>query len=119
MHRSSMMGSAAVVLTGASLAFGQPTPAPPPSPETAPSGQATPQARASVKQSACRQEGRNKNMRGADLQDYVAVCVLEARLACLKPAVAEKIRPPARRDFMLKAGGRRENSPPGSTRLHQ
>ena len=96
MHRSSMMGSAAVVLTGASLAFGQPTPAPPPSPETAPSGQATPQARASVKQSACRQEGRNKNMRGADLQDYVPVCVLEARLACLK-AVERKFAPGSKR----------------------
>jgi hypothetical protein len=101
MHLFSMMGSAAVMLTGASLAFGQPTPAPPPSPETAPSGQATPQARASVKQSACRQEGRNKDMRGADLQDYVAVCVLEAPIG------------------LLKAGGRRENSPPGSKRLHQ
>ena len=105
MHRSSMMGSAAVVLTGASLAFGQPTPAPPPSPETAPSGQATPQARASVKQSACRQEGRNKNMRGADLQDYVAVCVLEARLALLKAGGRRENSPPVRRDFIIKCMG--------------
>jgi hypothetical protein len=105
MHWSSIIGSAAVVLTGANLAFGQTTPAPPSSPETAPSGQVTPQARASVKRSACRQEGINKNMRGADLQDYVAVCVLEARLACLKQAVAEKIRPPARRDFIRKCMG--------------
>jgi hypothetical protein len=31
-------------------------------------------------------------MRGADLQDYVPVCVLEARLACLK-AVERKFAP--------------------------
>jgi hypothetical protein len=105
MRWSSLMGSAAVVLTGASLAFGQPTPTPQPSPETAPSDQANPQGRAGVKRSACRQEGTNKNMRGADLQDYVAVCVLEARLACLKQAVAEKIRRPARRDFISKCMG--------------
>jgi hypothetical protein len=105
MRWSSMMCSAAVVLTGASLASGQPAPAVPPSPETAPADQATPQARAGVKRSACRQEGTTKNMRGADLQDYVAVCVLEARLACLKQAVAEKIRPPARRDFLSKCMG--------------
>ena len=96
MRWSSMISSAAILIIGASLAFGQPTPAPRPSPEAAPSDQATPTG---AKRSACRQEGTNKGMQGADLQDYVAVCVLEARLACLKQAVAEKIRPPARRDF--------------------
>lgn len=85
MHSFSMICSAAILLTGASLAFGQPVPAPPPRPETAPSGQDT--------------------LRGVDLQDYVAVCVLEARLACFKRAVAEKIRPPARRDFISKCMG--------------
>jgi hypothetical protein len=105
MHWSSMISSAAFLITGASLAFGQPTPAPRSSPETAPSDQATPQVSTSAKQSACRQEGTNKGMQGADLRDYVAVCVLEARLACLKQAVAEKIRPPARRDFISKCMG--------------
>jgi hypothetical protein len=107
MNWSSMMGSMAVVLTGASLAFGQPTPAPRPSPETAPSDQATPQVPAGVKQkqAACGQEGSKKGMRGVDLQDYVAICVLEARLACLKQAVADKIRPPSRRDFISKCMG--------------
>jgi|RhiMethySRZTD1v2_1073278.scaffolds.fasta_scaffold3707260_1 hypothetical protein len=107
MHWSSMMGSAAAVLAGAGLAFGQPTPAPRPSPDTTPSDQATPQVPAGVKQKqfACRQEGTKKGMRGPDLQDYVVVCVLEARLACLKQAVADKIRPPARRDFISKCMG--------------
>ena len=100
-----MMCSAAVLLTGASLAFGQPAPAPSPRPETAPSGQGTPQLPTDAKRFACRQDGTNKGMRGADLQDYVAVCLLEARLACLKQAVADKIRPPARRDFMSKCMG--------------
>jgi hypothetical protein len=105
MHSFSIICSVAILLTGASLAFGQPVPAPPPRPETAPSGQDTPQLPADAKRVACRQEGTNKGMRGVDLQDYVAVCVLEARLACLKRAVAEKIRPPARRDFISKCMG--------------
>jgi hypothetical protein len=105
MHRSSIIISAAILLSGARLALGQPTPSPRPSPEAAPSNQTTPQMPAGAKRSACRQEGTNKGMRGADLQDYVAVCVLEARLACLKQAVAEKIRPPARRDFINKCLG--------------
>ena len=76
MHSFSMICSAAILLIGASLAFGQPVPAPPPRPETAPSGQDTPRLPADAKRVACRQEGTNKGMRGVDLQDYVAVCVL-------------------------------------------
>jgi hypothetical protein len=41
-----------------------------------------------------------KGMRGPDLQDYVLVCVAEARLACLKQAVAQKVRGAERRDFL-------------------
>jgi len=103
MHWASMTSSAAVLLTSMSLALGQ---SPPPSTETAPSDQAAPQTSTAIKRSACRQEGTNKGMRGPDLRDYVAVCVLEARLACLKQAVAEKIRPPARRDFINKCLGK-------------
>jgi hypothetical protein len=32
--------------------------------------------------------------------DYIAICVSEARLTCLKQAVAQKVRGPERRDFM-------------------
>jgi hypothetical protein len=106
MHWASMTGSAAVLLTSMSLALSQPAPTPPPSVETAPSDQAAPQTSTAAKRVACRQEGTNKGMRGPDLRDYAAVCVLEARLACLKQAVAEKIRPPARRDFINKCLGK-------------
>ena len=32
--------------------------------------------------------------------DYITVCVNEARLTCLKQAVAQKVRASERRDFM-------------------
>ena len=62
MRWSSMISSAAILIIGASLAFGQPTPAARPSPEAAPSDQATPTG---AKRSACRQEGTTKGMQGA------------------------------------------------------
>jgi hypothetical protein len=49
---------------------------------------------------ACLQDGMNKGRRGADLRDYAVVCLAEARLTCLKQAVAQKMRGPDRRDFM-------------------
>jgi psiF repeat-containing protein len=52
------------------------------------------------KRQACRQDAGTKGVRGADLWDYVTVCVSEARLACLKQAVAQKVHGPERRDFM-------------------
>src|SRR5215472_7152510 len=52
------------------------------------------------KRLACRQEGASKGMRGPDLQDYVVICVAEARLACLKQAVAQKVRVAERRNFL-------------------
>jgi hypothetical protein len=38
--------------------------------------------------------------RGADLRDFAVVCLAEARLTCLKQAVAQKVRGTDRRDFM-------------------
>jgi Subtilase family len=49
---------------------------------------------------ACVQDGMNRGHRGADLRDYAVVCLAEARLSCLKQAVAQKVRGPERRDFM-------------------
>jgi hypothetical protein len=49
---------------------------------------------------ACLQDGMNRGHRGADLRDYAVVCLAEARLTCLKQAVAQKVRGPERRDFM-------------------
>src|SRR5712672_1272972 len=70
-------GSAAILMTAASLAFGQPAPAPAPGAEDSKQGGS---AGVRDKQRACRQEGQGKGTRGPDLQDYVAVCVAEARL---------------------------------------
>ena len=49
---------------------------------------------------ACLQDGMNRGHRGADLRDYAVVCLAEARLTCLKQAVAQRVRGPDRRDFM-------------------
>src|SRR5262249_26805931 len=48
----------------------------------------------------CSQDAAAKGVQTFEMQDYVAVCVGEARLACLKQAVAQKVRGPGRRDFM-------------------
>jgi Subtilase family len=53
-----------------------------------------------VRLNACLQGGMNRGHRGADLRDYAVVCLAEARLSCLKQAVAQKVRGPERRDFM-------------------
>ena len=52
---------------------------------------------------SCRQEGVDRGMRNsADLADYVSICVAEVRIGCLKQAVADKVRGPARRDYLNK-----------------
>jgi hypothetical protein len=61
------------------------------------------QAAAQKRRQACRQEALGKGMRnGPDLVDYVTICVAEARIGCLKQAVVEKVRGPARRDYLNK-----------------
>jgi subtilisin family serine protease len=52
------------------------------------------------KRLACRQEAAIKGMHGSEMLDYIAVCVSEARLSCLKQAVAQKVNSPDRPDFM-------------------
>jgi psiF repeat len=89
----------AILMGAGSLASAQQAPAPAPGAEN--SKQDRPAA-ARDKRRACREEGQSKGSRGPDLQDYVAVCVAEARLACLKQAVEQKVRGAARRDFMAK-----------------
>jgi hypothetical protein len=49
---------------------------------------------------ACLQEGTVKGIHGVELKDYTVICVAEARLTCLKQAVAQKVRGPDRRDFI-------------------
>ncbi len=52
------------------------------------------------KRQACRQAGADQGVQASEMADYIAVCVSEARLACLKQAVALKVHGPERRDFM-------------------
>jgi subtilisin family serine protease len=52
------------------------------------------------KRQACSEDAAAKGVRASEMPDYVAVCVGEARLACLKQAVAQKVRGPGRREFM-------------------
>ncbi|HVZ52073.1 MAG TPA: hypothetical protein VG986_08915 [Pseudolabrys sp.] len=42
----------------------------------------------------------NQKLRGQALVDFVQVCRLEARLTCLKDAIAKRITGPARRDYL-------------------
>jgi subtilisin family serine protease len=52
------------------------------------------------KRQACRQAGADHGVAAAEMADYVDLCVSEARLACLKQAVANKVPAPERRDFL-------------------
>ena len=52
------------------------------------------------KRQACGQDAAAKGVRASEMPDYIAVCVGEAHLACLKQAVAQKVRGPGRREFM-------------------
>jgi hypothetical protein len=97
--RMLVVASVFAILIGAgSLASAQQPPAPAPGADSK-QGQS---AAARDKRQACRQEGQSKGSRGPDLQDYVVLCVAEARLACLKQAVEQKVRGRARRDFVEK-----------------
>lgn len=52
------------------------------------------------KRQACRQAGADQGVDASEMADYIAVCVSEARLVCLKQAVALKVHGPERRDFL-------------------
>jgi subtilisin family serine protease len=52
------------------------------------------------KREACRQAGADEGVEATEIADYVAACVSEARLACFKQAVAQKVHGPQRRDFI-------------------
>ena len=52
------------------------------------------------KRQACRQDAAIKGVRASEMPDYIAACVDEARLTCLKQAVAQKVAGLQRRDFM-------------------
>jgi Subtilase family len=52
------------------------------------------------KRQACSQDAAARGVQASEMVDYIAVCVSEARLACLKQVMAQKIRGSERREFM-------------------
>lgn len=54
------------------------------------------------KKLACKESGAKNGLKGFELQDHMQLCIEEARLACLKDAIAQKARGKDRRDFMVK-----------------
>jgi hypothetical protein len=55
---------------------------------------------------ACRREGARQNLRGPELRDSVAICLAEARLACLKRAVEARTgRGAERQDYINRCLG--------------
>lgn len=54
------------------------------------------------KRLACKETGTKNGLRGAELQDQMQVCLEEAKLGCLKDAIAQKARGKDRREFILK-----------------
>ena len=54
------------------------------------------------KAATCRKDGAGKGLREQDLREHVYVCVQEARLACLKQAIEQKIRGRDRVSFIDK-----------------
>ena len=92
---------AGLLLLGAQSSFAQPA-APSGNPDE--SVENTPAAAVQKKRGDSRQEG-SQGLRGLDLADHIAVCVLEARLTCLKQAIEQKARGPQRRSFITKCLG--------------
>ena len=87
------------------LSTDRPTIAQPASGPKAGAGSAAEEGRrAAVRKKAatCRKDGAGKGLREQELRDHVAVCVQEARLACLKQAIEQKIRGQERVSFIDK-----------------
>jgi hypothetical protein len=57
-----------------------------------------------LRRSTCR-KGADQSLTGADLADAMQVCMLEARLTCLKQAVADKVQGKKRAAFMNTCAG--------------
>jgi hypothetical protein len=53
----------------------------------------------------CMNTARQQGLRAQQLRDSVQLCMEEARLACTKKAIEQKIPAPERRDFMRNCAG--------------
>ena len=94
---------AALLVSADRLSFAQPASGP----KATSSNEVREGRRAAVKKKRanCRTEGEGKGMHDEDLRDHVAVCVQEARLACLKEAIGKKIRGRERVSYVDKCLG--------------
>jgi hypothetical protein len=92
-------------ITALLLSADRPTIAQPASSPNAGRGGAAQEGRSAAvrkKAASCRKDGAGKGLREQELRDHVAVCVQEARLACLKQAIEQKIRGQERVSFIDK-----------------
>jgi hypothetical protein len=85
------------------VALGQPASGPQASPDRA--GENPRRGAIRKKRASCRADGTGKGLRDQDLADHVALCVQEARLACLKQAIEQKLRGAERAGFIDKCLG--------------
>jgi len=63
-------------------------------------------ASAPRKRVACRQQGQAKGLRGEALRNDMKVCLLQARLDCLKEAIAKNTPESQQRDYIKSCMGR-------------
>lgn len=91
---------AALLIPIADAALAQPAPRS----QDGPDGAGDNERRTAIrkKRADCRKEAMDQGVSGQDLSDRVLVCVLEARLACLKKAIEQKLRGPERGAFVVK-----------------
>lgn len=61
-----------------------------------------PKGQTAAKRAACRGAGIKDGLRGQALSDHVQLCFEEAKLACLKDAIAKKVTGKDRKDFIQK-----------------
>ncbi|SDR49931.1 hypothetical protein SAMN05444161_4745 [Rhizobiales bacterium GAS191] len=102
-----------LAVSGASLAQTPAQPAPDasaPAPGAAAPAQAPARAKAApnrgetLRRSTCRKNA-DQSLKGPDLVDAVQICMAEARLNCLKQAVADKVQGKKREAFMSTCSG--------------
>lgn len=128
MRTALLAGIATVLLLLPEMGMAQTGAPTEPTPQTAPAPDATPPApdatppasnaarraarrgRASGKRGECRQEARRQGLRGRKAADHAVICLQEARLECLKKAVADGIAGRGRRDYIRNCMGEEERS---------
>jgi hypothetical protein len=102
-----------LAISGASFAQTTPEPAPDAgaaAPDAAAPAKAPKKAKPrpnpgeALRQTTCRQQV-DQALKGPDLRDAMEICMLEARLACLKKAVEDKARGKQRQTFMSTCSG--------------